>query len=547
MTLRPRPPQTVLLRARVHLDAFRSQPLAYLQGVLWRARGLKLRARHRFSALMGHSPRAYALWIASREPSARARALQGPPPPRTRPTIVIDCRQGIAGLDASLASVAAAGAVGEVVLLGQPAIGIAHERVGHVCGGVGELGQVIQALCRTNPWVIAMEPGDLLDPMAPALYDAARIARGDAALFYADDDLVDRSGHRGSPHFKPGWNAELARHVDFVSNACMFRCAWERIDEGWPASACSANGAAVHVPHVLHHRRARPAAPCLPAVPEVAAADLPHVTIIIPTRDQAALLKTCIRGVLDTRYPAFDVIVIDNDTTDAEALSYLHHLQSLGVRVHRQPGPFNYARMHNETIGALRCGPMLCLLNNDIEILDRDWLRCLVVGALRDDVGAVGAKLLYPTGTIQHAGIVTGVGGGAGHAHRFQPDGAPGYFLRAHLPQFVSAVTGACLVVAKDRFEAVGGFDAENFAVAFNDVDLCLKLNARGWQSLYEPRAILVHHESESRGNDLRGAKKARFAGELAALKRIWATDRNLDPFHHPELSPFSEQFVVRL
>jgi GT2 family glycosyltransferase len=187
----------------------------------------------------------------------------------------------------------------------------------------------------------------------------------------------------------------------------------------------------------------------------------------------------------------------------------------------------------------------LCFLNNDIEMVDDAWLAFLVQQAQRPEIGAVGARLLYPDGTIQHAGVFTGIGGGAGHGHRFQHKDDPGYFDRARLPQQVSAVTAACLVVARDKFLAVGGFDETDFPVAFNDVDLCLKLNARGWQSFYEPRATLIHHESKSRGSDSAKGNRVRFAGELSALKSKWRTDVNPDPYHHPQLSPFSEQFLV--
>jgi GT2 family glycosyltransferase len=188
---------------------------------------------------------------------------------------------------------------------------------------------------------------------------------------------------------------------------------------------------------------------------------------------------------------------------------------------------------------------ILCFLNNDVEMTDPDWLTLLVGHAKKADIGAVGALLLYPDRTIQHAGVFTGIGGGAGHAHRFQSSDETGYFDRARLPQRVSAVTGACLVVEREKFLAVGGFEEDLFPVAFNDLDLCLKLNAHGWQSFYEPRAVLIHHESKSRGSDSSRANRARFAGELAALKRKWGTDRFTDPYHHPRLSPFCEQFLI--
>jgi GT2 family glycosyltransferase len=210
------------------------------------------------------------------------------------------------------------------------------------------------------------------------------------------------------------------------------------------------------------------------------------------------------------------------------------------------PGPFNYSTLNNAAVEHAT-GELLCFLNNDVEIMDGDWLAVLAQHAVKPDIGAVGARLLYPDGSIQHAGVFTGIGGGAGHAHRYQKADTEGYFSRARLPQRVSAVTAACMVVEKRKFLAVGGFDEVRFPVAFNDVDLCMKLNSRGWQSFYEPRATLIHHESKTRGADRSKEKRARFARELATLKQVWGTDKACDPYHHPSLSPFCEEFLVRL
>ena len=273
-------------------------------------------------------------------------------------------------------------------------------------------------------------------------------------------------------------------------------------------------------------------------------APVPLVSVIIPTRDQVDLLRNCVDGVRRATYPLLEIIVIDNDSRDPSALDYLARIEGEGVRVLRMPGAFNYSRINNAAASVAH-GDLLCFLNNDVETVDVDWLSMMIRQALRPEIGAVGARLLYPDRTIQHAGVYMGIGGGAGHGHRFQRDDDAGYFERARLPQQVSAVTAACLVVKREKFVAVGGFDEADFPVAFNDVDLCLKLNDRGWQSFYEPRAMLIHHESKSRGSDRAGPNKARFAGELAALKRKWQTDSQSDPFHHPHLSKFSEQFVI--
>jgi GT2 family glycosyltransferase len=251
-------------------------------------------------------------------------------------------------------------------------------------------------------------------------------------------------------------------------------------------------------------------------------------------------------GLKRTDYPRVQTIVVDNGSDEVEALSFLDKLHATGVHVMRCPGAFNFSALNNAA-AKLAKGKLLCLLNNDIEVFEPNWLQIMAAQALREDVGAVGARLLYPDRTIQHAGVVIGLGGGAGHAHRFQHIDGVGYFERAHLPQFVSGVTAACLVVDRERYWAVGGLDEEAFPVAFNDVDFCLRLNARGWQSFYEPRATLVHHESKSRGKDTDAANRDRFAKELAALKSRWSTDEFQDPFHHPALSRFSERFVVDL
>jgi GT2 family glycosyltransferase len=298
------------------------------------------------------------------------------------------------------------------------------------------------------------------------------------------------------------------------------------------------------VPLVLHHRKSRPD-PGPASHPRVAVVeDAPSVTAIVPTRNQLLLLRNCIEGLSRTEYPKLDVLVVDNGSDEEEVLRYLRSLEQRGIRVVSSPGPFNYSALNNAAVDGIRTD-YLCFLNNDVEMLDSSWLTQLIVHAMRSDIGAVGGRLLYPDRTIQHAGVFIGVGGGAGHAHRFQSVEESGYFERANLPQRVSAVTGACMVVAREKFLAVGGFDEVDFPVAFNDVDLCLKLNARGWQSFYEPSATLVHHESKSRGNDRAKANRTRFEGELAALKRKWGTDRERDPYHHPHLSPFCEQFVI--
>lgn len=536
----------MLLRAwlslRVHADAIRSDPLAYLQAVAWRLRGLKVRSRNRIAPLAGASPHAYALWIAKNErffPGHEGR--KGSSQPSIVP--IIDCRSG-GDASATLESLRDAGGHAVPILIGgpkssaYPAVQLPHELRSLLAAGA--------------TWICPLMAGDQLAAGAIEAY-ASIIGEAKVGIIYADDDLIDIAGRRFAPHFKPDWNPDLFRYHDFITGSSVVyfwpehpgslddKCWAEEIIQ----AALDYGSKPIHLPLMLHHRRSRPT-PSVPAIPVEPLQSAPAITAIIPTRNHAALLRKCVDGVKNVDYPKIDLLVVDNDSHDADALEFLQQLESEGHKVLRRPGPFNFSVLNNEAVNHAS-GSMLCFVNNDVEMTDRRWLWPLVRQAVRPEVGAVGPMLLYPDRTIQHAGVYLGIGGGAGHAHRFLPENEAGYFERARLPQFVSAVTAACMVLSRDKFLAVGGFDEEIFPVAFNDVDLCLKLNERGWQSFYEPRSRLVHHESKSRGLDSAKANRTRFAGELAALKAKWHTDRNCDPFHHPQLSPYSEQFVVAI
>lgn len=524
------------LSMRVHGDALLSAPLAYLTAAWWRIIGKRVRARAQMAPLLGRSKHAYLLWLMTESPGTSVSE----DPETGADTASIIALIDIAGkaqplIDQTLASLAA-------------------ERIEALVVGSADLPDASAAAAaihrRGRVWLMPIVAGDTLHKGAARAYQNA--CSDGADLIYADDDIVNGQGLRHSPHFKPDWNAELFRHFDYLTGACIIPNSPDVLASGtgpgWAsrmiATAVGTGKAPVHIPEILHHRRGR----ILPAPPPalaVKSSTLPTVTVIVPTRNRVDLLRTCLTGLERTDYPELDIIVVDNGSDDPATLAYLEALPG-NMRVLHQPGPFNFSALNNR---AAKCaqGQILCLLNNDIEIMAPDWLKIMAAQALRDDVGAVGARLLYPDGRIQHAGVVTGVGGGAAHAHRLLHPHDEGYFRRHALPQFVSAVTAACLVVQRERFAAVGGLNETHFAVAFNDVDLCLRLNQRGWQTLYEPRATLVHHESVSRGLDRDPAGAARLAGELAALKAAWGTENRRDPFHHPQLSRHSEHFVVQI
>ncbi len=266
----------------------------------------------------------------------------------------------------------------------------------------------------------------------------------------------------------------------------------------------------------------------------------PRVSVIIPSRDRPDLLRACIAGLRrHTDYPGLEILVVDNGSVLPEALSLLDELKDLaGVAVLKDPGPFNHSRLNNLGVAATRA-PVLALLNDDILVSDPDWLSEMVSLAIRPGVGAVGAKLLYPDGRIQHAGVVLGLGphGVAGHELRGFAGDATGPQYRLVTTRRTSAVTAACLVVERAKFDAVGGFDESSFPIAFNDVDLCLRLSEAGYLSVWTPFARLIHRESASRGKALDAA----FLQAVKQMKLRWDARLRDDHFSHPQLSRTDE------
>jgi GT2 family glycosyltransferase len=425
-------------------------------------------------------------------------------------------------------------------------------------------------------YVVLLRVGDLLAPMA--LYRMAEALQvGRSLIVYGDQDEIDHAGRRKRPWFKPGWNEEMFLAQDFLCGATAIdaKLARQCAGEGSVAallltSTSHASGAITRIPHILCHAsptgqtlRAgerlnvvarhveRSGATCSPGPFDTVKVQWPlpeHpplVTIIVPTRDKVELLQPCIEGVLErTDYPSFEVLIIDNDSVEKRTAEFLASIQKdQRVRVRAFHGPYNFSTMNNFAVSEAR-GAYVCLLNNDTEVLEPAWLTEMMRYAVRPEVGAVGAKLLYDDGTIQHAGVVIGLGEAAGHAHRLLPADDPGYFAMPHVAQYVSAVTAACLIVEKKKFESVDGLDPE-LAHAFNDVDLCLRLEAAGWRNVYVPHAVLVHHESKTRPKDQSPDQIDRFLCELRLLQDRWGTKTYNDPQHNPNLDRYSETFVL--
>jgi GT2 family glycosyltransferase len=469
-----------------------------------------------------------------------------------------------------------------------------RERNGHICAASNSA----LALAK-GEFVALLDHDDCLTPHALFHVIEALHRHPDAGLLYSDEDKINEQGERFDPHFKPQWNPDLLLAQNYVSHLGVYRTALVRevggFREGFEGSqdhdlvlrvaSRLAPQQIVHIPHVTYHWRAGEGSTALGsgekrytsdagmrAVREHLAASvpgaevkmglfpntyrvrwplpgqLPLVSLLIPTRDRVEILRPCVDAILArTRYANFEVLILDNQSTCVETLDYMHEVSSRDarVRVLRWDEPFNYSAINN--FGALYAkGEILGLVNNDIEPINGEWLEEMVHQVCRPEIGCVGAKLYYPNDTIQHAGVVLGIGGVAGHSHKYFDRNAPGYFMRLHLAHNLSAVTGACLLVRKAVFEEVGGLNEADLAVAFNDVDLCIKVREAGYRNLWTPYAELYHHESVSRGAEDTAAKRVRANGEAAYMRRTWGTLLDHDPAYNPNLTLVHEDFSLR-
>ena len=410
-----------------------------------------------------------------------------------------------------------------------------------------------------------------------------------ADILFSDEDKIDTDGNRYDPYFKSGVNLDLMRSYNAVNHLGVYRRALVEAAGGFREGFEGAQDYDLllrvmdrttparirHIPHILYHWRAIPGSTALSADTKDYAVDAarkalseslhrrnmhgtvgaaavrewhhisyalpderPPVTLIIPTRDQLKLLKTAIDSVERTvTWPNLEIIVVDNQSSDPATLAWLAEFgKRPNRRVIRYDAPFNYAAMNNRAAAEAR-GLVLGLLNNDIEALEPGWLDEMVAQALRPEIGAVGAKLFYPDRTVQHAGVLIGVKGVACHAMAHIQGDHPGFMGLNLVARNVSAVTAACLVVRREVFEQVGGFDADNLPVSYNDVDLCLKIQAAGYRNLWTPAAKLVHHESVSRGEDTRPEHRERALREYGHMQARWQKALAADPYYNPNLT----------
>jgi GT2 family glycosyltransferase len=449
----------------------------------------------------------------------------------------------------------------------------------------------------SGDWIVFMNPDDTLSEHALYLIADAANNELDAAIVYSDHDDIDAKGHRGNPYFKPDWDYDLLLGQNYVNPLCAYRADLAHRVGGireefegaqdWDFTLrfleLAANSEVHHIPFIIYHRRVtgdtlskrslasavdvaqravnghfkrtgRPAAAfpqghsnylrvkwSLPAQP-------PLVSIIIPTKDQCQLLQTCIDGLVNrTHYEPLEIVVVDNGSSEPDALAFLAKLRLReNVKVVEDSRPFNFARLVNLGV-ANSSGEICVLLNNDVDVINPDWLDEMVSHALRPEVGAVGAKLYYPDNKLQHGGVILGIAGEAGgFVHEFVPRKSPGYFDRLNLTHSLSSVTGACLATRRTLYDSVGGFNEQDLAISLSDIDFCLKVRRAGYCVIWTPHAELYRYESLSRGGPQSTPEKVtRNKNESAYIRKQWGPLLDNDPYYNPNLSLRSASFEI--
>lgn len=446
----------------------------------------------------------------------------------------------------------------------------------------------------SGDFVAFMDHDDELHPSALVTLAQHIQAKPTVKFIYSDEDKIDEAGVRSEPHFKSDFNYELLLSQNYVCHLAVFKTELVRDLNGLDSAYDGAQDhdfilRAVeklnpqqisHIPKVLYHWRAHSASTAASTETKPYAieagrkavrdhlirvnlnaevtshptisfwhkvkflVDNPSVEIIIPTRDRIDLMRMCINSITEkTTYENYHITIVDNGSVENETLAQFEEWVKTNskISVLRDDCPFNYSRLNNQAAFQTQAD-LICLLNNDIEIASPDWLEEMAGNAMRTDVGCVGARLWYPNDTLQHGGVILGIGAIAGHSHKYWPKGDAGYFGRAISPQALSAVTAACLMVRREIYKKVGGLD-EKIKVAFNDVDFCLRVREAGYRNVWTPFAEMYHHESATRGHEDNPEKIARFKAEVNFMKNRWGKKLITDPFYSPNLTLEHEDF----
>ncbi|AVP95628.1 glycosyl transferase [Aeromonas rivipollensis] len=447
-------------------------------------------------------------------------------------------------------------------------------------------------------FVALLDHDDALPEHALLFMAQAICEQPDAHILYSDEDKLNAKGERFEPHFKSDWNPDLFFSQNYVSHLGVYRRSLLQQIGGFRLGVegsqdqdlllrCLPHVTAtqiVHIPRVLYHWRTIEGSTALASgeksytteagikalrdyfagqqpgvrveaglvpntyrvrypIPEPA----PLVSLLIPTRDRRALTETAVRSILErSTYTRFEILILDNGSIEQETLDFFAQIQreDSRVKVLRYDHPFNYSAINN--FGARHAkGSIVGLVNNDVEVINPEWLTEMVSHCLRPEIGCVGAKLYYSNDTLQHGGVILGIGGVANHSHKNFARNHPGYFARLICIQNYSAVTAACLLIRKEIFDAVDGLDEEHLKVAFNDVDFCLKVREAGYRNLWTPHAELYHYESISRGAEDSPEKIARFISEVNFMQSKWGKHLERDPFYSQNLTKDREDFSI--
>jgi GT2 family glycosyltransferase len=426
--------------------------------------------------------------------------------------------------------------------------------------------------------------GDRLHPQALSMFSSMLPTGSEESVTYCDIDILDKSGKRHLAEFYPDWNPDLQLATGYVKTGIVIDgneaiknlISFVNQHNQSPMVALwmselylSKSDVKInHIAYCLVHQTLPlnyqwtqqlvklseyPIGVSMGGTKACAKvswihSSTPLVSLIIPTKNAKSLVQACIESILSkTSYSHYEILLIDNNSDDPDALSYFEYLMNTqkNIRVIKYPFAFNYSAINNFAVKHAK-GEIIGLINNDVEVISPNWLGDMVGHAQREDIGCVGAKLLYPDNRIQHAGVIMGYGGGAGHAHKYFPRYHSGYLHRLVATNNFSAVTAACLLVKKSDYELVNGLNEKDLTVAFNDVDFCLKVLKLGRRNLYCAEAELYHHESVSRGYEDTKEKQQRFLSELNYLQARWASYISHDPAYNANLTLKRENFSIK-
>jgi len=435
-------------------------------------------------------------------------------------------------------------------------------------------------------FVALVDNDDLLDK--DALYKVVNALNQDKKidLIYSDEDKIDKNGTRCYPHFKPDWSPDTLLSLNYICHLVVIRAKLVREVGGFMVGLEGAQDHDLllrvtektkniyHVPEILYHWRMIDGSTAQKLDNKEYASDKgmlaiekalkrrrlkakverdkvstyyrveydvtkePKVSVIIPTKDHVEITKACLESIYNkTIYKNYEVILVNNRSEKKETFELFEKYKKKydNFRVVNADMEFNYSKINNLAVKEAK-GEVIILLNNDTEVITPEWMTWMVGYAIRPHVGAVGAKLLYPDNTIQHVGVILGMGGVAGHSHLGEKRDTVGLYGRTRVPYDVGAVTAACLCIEKKKYEEVGGLE-EDLKVAFNDIDLNMKLLEVGYYNVILPMVELYHYESKSRGMDTAPEKRERFQKEVVFMQNKWGDKLKQDKWYSSNYS----------